>query len=168
MARAPALAGPLVTQRSHKGHEDVASLPAGQAPSHPLSLLPPRIPPPARLSVRSLALRAALLLPVAALGAPALGLGQGQGQGEQRLSQLNFEVKGDYDAILGPGFEVLGEKVTPADLKRAIVVGAPGRSLLESAKLQVFIDEELARMKEEGLDLSKYEVTQADVQKAID
>ena len=125
---------------------------------------PPR---PSCHPLRSLALQACLLLPaLGALGLPASG--QGQEEPGQRLSQIDFEVKGDYDAILGPGFEVLGQKVTPADLKRAIVVGAPGRSLLESAKLQVFIDEELARMKEEGADLSKYEVTQDDVQKAID
>jgi hypothetical protein len=101
-------------------------------------------------------------LSAAALGAPAL-----QGK-EERLSQRSFEVKGDYDAILGPGFEVMGEKVTPADLKRAIVVGTTGRNLLESAKLQVFIDEEIARQKEEGVDVSKYVVSKEDIDKAIE
>src|SRR6188768_3684238 len=97
---------------------------------------PPRVP---RLSLRSPLTSGLVLLGLsaAALGAPAL-----QGK-EERLSQRSFEVKGDYDAILGPGFEIMGEKVTPADLKRAIVVGTTGRNLLESAKLQVFMDEEI-------------------------
>ncbi len=128
-------------------------------------------PCPSRLRTRLPGPKAWFLLGglAALLSAPARAQTAQEAQAEaNRLSEHNFEVKGDYDAILGQGFEVLGEKITPADLKRAIVVGAPGRSLLESAKLQVFIDEEIARLKAEGADAAKYEVTQGDVQKAID
>jgi hypothetical protein len=117
-------------------------------------MIPPRAHRPLRPLLAALVFLAAGALPGFAQEAPA--------------SQPDFTVEGDYDAILGPGFEILGERVTPADLKRAIVVGTTGRSVLESAKLQVFIDEEIERQKAEGVDVSKHTVSDADVQKAID
>jgi hypothetical protein len=115
-----------------------------------------------RVATSTAALLAALALPV--LAAPRVHPGL---QEDGRLSEVDFPVPEDMDAILGEGFVVDGVTITPADLKRGIVVGAAGRQILESAKLQIFIDEELERQKAEGVDLAKYEVTQADVQEAI-
>lgn len=86
----------------------------------------------------------------------------------ERLSEMDYEVSGDIDAILGEPLVVMGRTISVEEIKRGIVLGSAGRSLLESARLQVFIDEELDRQADAGQDLDKYEVTTGDIDAAIE
>ena len=74
----------------------------------------------------------------------------------------------DIDAILGGSLEVGGRTITPEEIKRTIVTGAPGRAILEAAKLQIFIEEEIQRQIDAGKDVSVFQVTDEDVQAALD
>lgn len=117
-----------------------------------------------RLPLRLLATAGAFF---ACLTAGAVAAPAAQEEGQTRLSEMTFDVPEDIDAILGDGLTVRGVTISPAELKRGIVVGTAGRQLLESAKLQVFIDEELKRQQAEGVDISKYDISQEDINAAI-
>lgn len=74
----------------------------------------------------------------------------------------------DIDAILGDDLVVRGQTIPRAEIKRCVVVGSTGRSLLESAKLQVFIEEEVQRQIDEGADPKSFEISDDAVAEAIE
>ncbi len=86
---------------------------------------------------------------------------------EPAAAEPREKVPEDIDAILGDPLVVGGETVSREQIKRCVVVGATGRSVLESAKLQVFIDEEVQRRIDEGQDATEFEITDAAVADAI-
>ncbi|MEM7310889.1 MAG: hypothetical protein AAF682_29740 [Planctomycetota bacterium] len=76
----------------------------------------------------------------------------GTHQDTRPASEISFEVPENFDDILGEDLKIGDDVISTMEIKRGIVNGPAGRSLLESAKLQVFIDEEVARRMDEGAD----------------
>jgi len=71
------------------------------------------------------------------------------------------------DPLLGPPLVINGERVSDAEIRRQVVLGSKGRSLLDYSKLRVFIEEEIERRVAAGADRASITVSQADVDKAI-
>ena len=107
------------------------------------------------------------LLGAAGLSAALFCLASFGGQDTTPASEMDFEVPADPDAILGGDLRIGDEVISAMEIKRGIVNGAAGRSLLESAKLQVFIDEEIERRKAEGAADDAISVTQEEIDEAI-
>ena len=78
------------------------------------------------------------------------------------------QTAAEAEALLGAGLTVGDTVLTPMHLKQALVSGSAGRTLLESAKLQVFIDEEIERRTQEaGGDGADIAVTDGEVDAAM-
>ena len=67
------------------------------------------------------------------------------------------------DPVLGPELIVNGTVVPSMEVKRTIVTGPLGRALLEGAKLQVFLDQELERRAQTGSSLDPPRVSDEEV-----
>ncbi len=105
--------------------------------------------------------------------------GKGKGKAKQqalpKLSAANpagarpegIELPPD-DPILGPALVINGEVVPHDEVRRQVIYGDRGRAAMETKKLSLIVEQEIARRVAEGADREAFRVSEAEAQKAID
>lgn len=103
--------------------------------------------------------------------APAVATEAAQVTGEvtEAAAKLVDETLSQADrALLGSPMTVNGEVISVTAIKRHLCLGTLGAPYIQNLKLKAYMDEELGRRKAAGVDVGQFEVTDADIQAAID